>query len=204
MEIGALILMGGKNTRMGGIIKGLLTIEDETFLDRITRNIGCFSNVYLSLNKNFTSENIEQFRNKGFNPIVDIYDEIGPLGGIYSTLKECKEDYIFVTTCDMPFINKDFVNYLSSYLNKDTDIVLCYNSEKRLYPLGAIYSKKVIPIIDEMIEEKCYKLTRLIYASNYVEIPIKETPFSTEIFTNINTPDEYNFFIENYIKSNIL
>ncbi|MEG1409985.1 MAG: molybdenum cofactor guanylyltransferase [Terrisporobacter sp.] len=201
MEIGALILMGGKNTRMGGIVKGLLNIGEETFLDRIISNIGDFPNIYLSLNKNFTLKNIEEFENQGLNTIVDIYEEIGPLGGIYSTLKTCKEDYLFVTTCDMPFINNEFGNYLSSYLKENVDIVLCYNHEKRLYPLGAIYSKKVIPIIEEMIEEKCYKLTRLIYASNFVEISIEDTPFSPNIFTNINTPEEYNSFMENYIST---
>lgn len=202
MEIGVLILMGGKNTRMGGKVKGLLTIGGENFLDRITKNIGHFSNKYLSLNKNFTSESIEKFKSKGFNTIIDIYDEIGPLGGIYSTLKNCKEDYIFVTTCDMPFINKSFIEYLSDFLNEEVDIVLCNNEEGRLYPLGAIYSKRVIPIIEQMVEEKCYKLTRLIYASNYVNIAIEETNFSTEIFTNINTPNEYNSFIKNYINKN--
>ncbi|MEG0857782.1 MAG: molybdenum cofactor guanylyltransferase [Terrisporobacter sp.] len=192
--------MGGKNTRMSGIIKGLLNIGKETFLEKIINNIGYFPNIYLSVNKDFTPENIKKYEQSGLDIVVDLYDGIGPVGGIYSSLKKCKEDYLFVTTCDMPFINKEFVEYLSSFLDDSVDIVLCHNEDKRLYPLGAIYSKRVIPTIEEMVDEKCYKLTRLIYDSNYIEIPIDETPFSSEIFTNINTPEEYNLFLEKHSK----
>lgn len=201
MEIGALILMGGKNTRMGGFIKGLLNIGKVTFLEKIISNIGYFPSIYLSLNNNFTPEDIKTYEEMGLTIVVDIYEDIGPMGGIYSSLKKCKEDYLFVTTCDMPFINKEFIEYLSSYLKDGVDVVTCYNEEKKLYPLGAIYSKRIIPIIEEKVKEKSYKLTGLIYSSNHVEISIEEIPFSSEIFTNINTPEEYMLFIENNVNT---
>ena len=91
MNIGALILMGGKNSRMGGNIKGLLQIEDVTFLERIISVLKDFDNIYLSVNKAFSSEEIKRYEEKGLTVIVDLYDDIGPMGGIYSSLKKCNE-----------------------------------------------------------------------------------------------------------------
>lgn len=197
MDIGALILMGGKNTRMNGFVKGLLNIEGVTFLEKIISNMEDFQNIYLSLNNKISYENIPSIQNMNITIVVDIYEEIGPIGGIYSALKQCKEEYLFVTACDMPFIDKSFINYLKQYLKEDVDVVLCYDKENRIYPLGAIYSKKMLPMIEAMIKENNYKLAKLIYASNYISVCIEDTPFSAEIFTNINTYEDYKKFIDN-------
>ena len=173
-----LILMGGKNTRMGGFVKGLLNAGNETFLERILNNIGSFQNIYLSLNNNFTQEDIKKYESMNLKVVLDIYDDIGPIGGIYSALKKCKEDYLFVTTCDMPYINRDFIEYLNSYIDDNIDVVFCRDKSDRLYPLAAIYSKKVIPIIEDMIKYKEYKLSKLIFASKYVSILVEDMPFS--------------------------
>ena len=78
----------------------------------------------------------------GLSVIVDIYDDIGPMGGMYSSLKNCKEDYLFITACDMPFINKALINKLQANMKNNIDVVL-FSKNKLLYPLGAIYFSKM-------------------------------------------------------------
>lgn len=197
MNIGALILMGGKNTRMNGFLKGLLDIKGITFLEKIINDMDDFENIYLSLNNKISPQSICSILDRNINIVIDIYEEIGPLGGIYSALKQCKEEYLFVTACDMPFIDKSFINYLKQYIKNDVDVVLCHDKEKRLYPLGAIYSKRTLSIIEKIIKENNYKLSELIYASNYISICIEDTPFSSEIFSNINTYEDYKTLIGN-------
>ena len=67
-----------------------------------------------------------------------------------------------------------------------------YDKNNKLYPLGAIYSKNVLPIIEEMIEKKYYKLSYLIEKSNFVKINIEDTDIELETLSNINTPQEYD------------
>ena len=122
----------------------------------------------------------------------DIYKEIGPLGGIYSSLLNCKEEYLFITACDMPFITKKNIKELCDNIDKDIDIAVFCDKDERLYPLCAIYSKKVIPIIEEMIKQKNYKLSYLIDKSNFVKINIEDTDIELETLSNINTPQEYD------------
>ena len=72
-----------------------------------------------------------------------------------------------------------------------------YDKNNKLYPLGAIYSKNVLPIIEEMIEKKYYKLSYLIEKSNFVKINIEKTDIPLKVLSNINTLQEYDLFINN-------
>lgn len=191
--------MGGKNSRMGGNVKGFLKINDVTFLEKIISGLEDFSNVYLSVNKKFSSQEIKAFEDMGLTVIVDMYDDIGPMGGMYSSLKNCKEDYLFITACDMPYINKDLINELKANVKENTDVVL-FSKNKLLYPLGAIYSKSLIPFMEELIVKEEYKPLKLIRNSNFIELPLENTNFSEEAFRNINTPEEYYELIKYYNK----
>ena len=197
MDIGALILMGGKNSRMNGNVKGLLKIKNSTFLEKIQETLNDFSSIYLYINDKFSKEQKQHFENMGFKIIEDIYKEIGPLGGIYSSLLNCKEEYLFITACDMPFITKNSIEVLCNKVDKNTDGVVFYDKNNKLYPLGAIYSKNVLPIIEEMIEKKYYKLSYLIEKSNFVKINIEKTDIPLKVLSNINTLQEYDLFINN-------
>ena len=197
MDIGALILMGGKNSRMNGNVKGLLKIKNSTFLEKIQETLNDFSSIYLSINDKFSKEQKQNFENMGFKIIEDIYKEIGPLGGIYSSLLNCKEEYLFITACDMPFITKNSIEVLCNKVDKNTDGVVFYDKNNKLYPLGAIYSKNVLPIIEEMIEKKYYKLSYLIEKSNFVKINIEKPDIPLKVLSNINTLQEYDLFINN-------
>ena len=189
--------MGGKNSRMNGNVKGLLKIRNTTFLEKIQETLNDFSSIYLSINDKFSEEQKQNFENMGFKIIEDIYKEIGPLGGIYSSLLNCKEEYLFITACDMPFITKNSIEVLCNKVDKNTDGVVFYDKNNKLYPLGAIYSKNVLPIIEEMIEKKYYKLSYLIEKSNFVKINIEKTDIPLKVLSNINTLQEYDLFINN-------
>ena len=197
MDIGALILMGGKNSRMNGNVKGLLKIKNSTFLEKIQETLNDFSSIYLSINDKFSKNQKQEFEKMGFKLIEDIYKEIGPLGGIYSSLLNCKEEYLFITACDMPFITKNSIEVLCNKVDKNTDGVVFYDKNNKLYPLGAIYSKNVLPIIEEMIEKKYYKLSYLIEKGNFVKINIEKTDIPLKVLSNINTLQEYDLFINN-------
>lgn len=189
--------MGGKNSRMNGNVKGLLKIKNSTFLEKIQETLNDFSSIYLSINDKFSKEQKQNFENMGFKIIEDIYKEIGPLGGIYSSLLNCKEEYLFITACDMPFITKNSIEVLCNKVDKNTDGVVFYDKNNKLYPLGAIYSKNVLPIIEEMIEKKYYKLSYLVEKSNFVKINIEKTDIPLKVLSNINTLQEYDLFINN-------
>ena len=99
----------------------------------------------------------------------------------------------------MPFINKELINELQANMKNNIDIVL-FSKNRLLYPLGAIYSKNVIPYMKELIDNKEYKPLKLIRNSNFVELLLEDTDLSDDVFKNINTPEEYEQLIKCYNK----
>lgn len=185
LKIASLILMGGQNKRMQGQHKAFLTLNNQTFLEIITETLSSFAPIYLSVNDQ------TKFSQLHWPLIQDQYEAIGPLGGIYSALKTVPEDYLFVTACDMPFLTKSFANYLVSKLTPASHGIFIQNSEGFCYPLGAIYSKAMLPYMEQMLQTQCYRLQQLIKHSTVDLLPIEEIPFDPMLFTNVNTPNDY-------------
>ena len=57
--------MGGKNSRMNGNVKGLLKLNNMTFLEKIKETLDDFSSIYLSINDKFSKESKTRIRKNG-------------------------------------------------------------------------------------------------------------------------------------------
>ena len=186
MEICALVLAGGKSSRMNGNNKAFLKYQDKTFIENILEVLKKFNKIYISV------DNIEKYNYLNYELMEDKYKEIGPIGGIYSALSEIHEEYVFITACDMPKISERIIEILRRNLNKDDKCIVFKDENERIYPLGGIYSKECLPFIEKMIYSKNYKLTDLVKYVNGKTISLKDVGLHKEELLNINTPNEYN------------
>lgn len=186
MDIGALVLAGGKSRRMNGNNKAFLEFENKNFIESITDQLISFHNIYISV------DDKEKYKALNFTLVEDMCKDIGPIGGIYSALKSIEEKYVFVTACDMPKIKKEFIEFLCDSITEDVECIVTQDEKGRIYPLGGIYSKDLIGKIEDMIDEKDYKLVHLIKRANSKIIPLCETNFNESILDNINDLNDYN------------
>ena len=74
---GVVILAGGRSRRMG-TCKALLTIEGETMLSRLTRQLDDFQEKLLSTNTPALAEGLP------LTPVPDFYPGAGPLAGLHA------------------------------------------------------------------------------------------------------------------------
>lgn len=192
MEICALVLAGGKSSRMNGNNKAFLKYKNNTFIENIISELGEFNKIYISV------DNIEKYKSLNYELIEDEFKEIGPIGGIYSALRTMHEDYVFVTACDMPKIKKRVIEVLLNNIEHDDKCIVFKDEEGRIYPLGGVYSKKCLPIIKEMIDNHNYKLQNLVKKLDGKVLSISECDLDDELFINVNNPEEY----ENLNKNN--
>lgn len=186
MDIGALVLAGGKSRRMNEKNKAFLEFEDKSFIGMITDQLTGFHNIYISV------DDKEKYKALNFILVEDMHKDIGPIGGIYSALKLIEEKYVFVTACDMPKIKKEFIECLCEFIAEDVECIVTQDEEGRINPLAGIYSKHLIDKIEKMIEEKDYKLVNLICKAKSIIIPLSETNFNESILDNINDTNDYN------------
>ena len=177
-----IILSGGKNTRMG-TNKAFLEIEGERLIDRTTRIFNdIFQEVILS-----TNSPLDYLDHDGII-VTDIIQNKGSLGGIYTGLFFSSHEHAFVSACDMPFLNKNFIAYMIERA-QGYDIVVP-KSPDGLQPLHAIYSRRCLPAIKKLIDSGNLKITGFYRGLKILEIRediIKTYDPEGKMFMNVNT-----------------
>ncbi len=178
------VLAGGDSKRMFQN-KANMIYKNKTFFENIYDEISKEYKVILSHNS------YEKYKNYNVEKIEDLLEGVGPLGGIYSSLKLLNSDNIFFIPCDTPNIKVEFLDYLSNYINKDVDAIVPVDRLGKKFPTVAIYNKKILPKIEEAIANKNYKLISLLNNINTKYVKLEYTIFNDEILSNINTKKYY-------------
>jgi len=115
--------------------------------------------------------------------ITDVVKGKGPLGGIYSGLLYSDFPYSMCVACDMPFLDGKLIAYMKEEI-KDEDMLIPRSKVGRqpftfgklrasdvdttspsmlgLHPLHAIYSKRCIPFIEELLNHNKLKISELL------------------------------------------
>ncbi|MBW8331435.1 MAG: molybdenum cofactor guanylyltransferase [Prolixibacteraceae bacterium] len=183
-DISGFILAGGKSNRMG-TDKALLLVQEETLLIRIKNLIGPFcKTVEISGYKSDYSDfNIKM--------IPDLYPGIGPVSGLISTLKHSSTEWNLLVSVDTPFINKELIQSLITQIGEFDCIIPEHDGG--MEPLIGLYNRKILPQLEEVINQGDYKLQRLVAKLNtrYLDCRplIQKYP---RLFFNINRPEDYN------------
>ncbi|MBR6897722.1 MAG: molybdopterin-guanine dinucleotide biosynthesis protein B [Lachnospiraceae bacterium] len=177
------IIAGGKSSRMGRN-KALLKLENETIIRRTVKELGGFSEVLISAAKKGEYESL------GTGMVYDEHTDIGPIEGIYQVLKAAKSDYVFICAADMPFVKKELVDYLIQFISGDYDCIVIAD-EEHIHPLCAIYSKRALPALEEMIEAGEYRIRRLFKRVNTKFVSLGLSCFDKKVVKNVNTRAEY-------------
>ena len=189
-NITGVILGGGQSRRMGRD-KRRLHWEGEPFLDRVCRLMNSLFDEILVV----TAQEDYDCSQLPVRLVTDKIPEKGSLGGLYTGLIEAKNLLTFVVACDMPFLIKESIARVCLGPPSDITVVKLSNG---LQPLHARYSKRCIPVIEQMIHEGDLKIQDLVSCSGLKVKIIEETlfddidPFRLS-FGNINTPADLEF-----------
>lgn len=180
------ILAGGKSSRMGSD-KAKLLYEGIPFVKKIADELSGFDQIILSTA--YESKN-DEIRLPRVKTVSDSIPDCGPIEGIRQVLKASRNDFVFFCATDMPLLSKKLPEYISSFISSDYNCYVLTYSE-RPQPLCAIYSKKLLPIIEENIKKKDFKLSHIFDSARTKYIPIELSALNAETIININTKEEY-------------
>ena len=190
----AVILAGGKSTRMG-FDKQLLKINERRLIDSLRRKLRLlFDEIIVVTNK---SEYYLGFSDK---ITKDIIVGKGPLSGIHAGLSEASSQYVYFIACDMPNINLDYIRYMKEQI-EDLDVKACLTRYGYwIEPFNAFYSKDMIGDIKEHITQNRRSVNSLLskLTVHYIEEK-KAREFSPnwDMFLNLNTKEE----LDDYLKT---
>lgn len=181
-----IILAGGRAGRMGGINKAFIEVGGERLIDRTLRIYRrLFREIIISTNSPL------EYLEFDARIVTDIYKGKGPLGGIHAGLVHAAGEHAFVTACDMPCLQEDFIGHMMAAAG-GYDIVVPV-SARGFESLHAVYSRKCLPVIESQIERGELKVSRLFGKFRTREISgdeIRRFDPEGRIFANINRPDD--------------
>jgi len=183
----ALILAGGKNRRFGDL-KSFIKINSRSIIDtniELLRNI--FTEVILSTN------DPEKYFYLGVPMVGDIMKDKGPMSGILTTLMLNDVQTVFVTACDMPFIQVDLIHFMKRRWTSSFHAAIPV-FQGNPQPLFGIYSKKVAAVMETSIRNNMNSLRDFLHEINVLYIrekEVKEYDPEGKSFININTEDDF-------------
>jgi molybdopterin-guanine dinucleotide biosynthesis protein A/molybdopterin converting factor small subunit len=185
-DVSAIILGGGKSSRMGRP-KALLLFDGEPLIVHIARALeSLFSDIVIVA---APGQELPAL------PVTLVRDEVayqGPVGGIYYGLRAASGEIGFVTSCDVPFLSLPLISFLISQI-ADYDVVVPYWQE-RLQPLHAVYRRSVVPLLQEQLERgelRPISLYKKVRTREVHEDEIRGFDPDGMSFLNMNTPEDY-------------
>jgi len=186
-DVTGVLLAGGKSRRMGED-KRVILVGQRTLFERSCAVLcDVFEHVCVVIAQDSQSLQADV-------PVVrDLLPDCGSLGGLYTGLRWAKTQHIFLTACDMPFLNPDVVRYMVQ-LKDQADIVIG-RWATRLQPTHAVYGRGCLPVIEEMINLHNKKIHSMIDHSALrvrviAEVEIRQIDHDGRSMFNVNTPSD--------------
>ena len=144
MNFSAVILAGGKSSRMGRD-KAALEFAGKTLLERqvdLARSVGA-TTIFIS------GPPQQDDRRFGCPVLTDRFPDSGPLAGIERGLVECPSPFLLVLAVDMPLMSREVLQLLLTQGSESLGTVPCIKGQ--IEPLAALYPKKSAPLAGELL-----------------------------------------------------
>ena len=190
MITGAIVLCGGKSTRMG-TPKAALPFGPETMLQRVVRLLGTVVSriVVVAAQGQILPELPGE--------IIVARDERearGPLEGLRAGLKAlpARVDAAYVTSCDVPLLVTGFVERMIALLDGHDIVVM--EIDGFAHPLSAVYRRGVLPQVEALLAADRLRPAFLFDAVDTRRVRLEEVQaLDPELRTlrNLNTREDY-------------
>jgi molybdenum cofactor guanylyltransferase len=187
IDVTGVLLAGGKSRRMGKD-KRYLVVGEQTLLERglgVLRSI--FQKVLVVIAQDSPPLGVDAI------VVRDLVPDCGSLGGLYTGLTQATTPFIFVVSCDMPFLDPAVIAQFTSR-RATADIVMA-KLAVRLHPIHALYGKRCLPVVEQMIRARQLKIQEMVSHPSLLVQYVTETDLLTidpsgRSFHNVNTPED--------------
>ena len=184
MVISAIILAGGRATRMGGMDKGLIQFRDQPLIQHaISRLRPQVDEILINSNRE-----IAQYETFGFKVLQDENSEfLGPLSGMLLGLKHATHDLVLSVPCDSPLLPLNLAERLyNGMLGSLTDIAVA-SSDDNAHPVFCLMKKSILHSLEAFLDAGERKVSAWQKSQAYCEVDFSDC---ANAFVNLNTLEE--------------
>jgi molybdenum cofactor guanylyltransferase len=186
IKISALILSGGRATRMNGVDKGLVLLQQKPLIAHVIARLQPqVDEIFINANREITT--YEAF---GLPVLKDENDQetlekfIGPLAGFELGLKHAKHDYVLTVPCDSPILPLDLVERLYNGMAANRADIAVASSDNNTHPVFCLMKKSVLPSLTDYLANGERKVSTWQKSQKYMEVDFSDC---NEAFVNLNT-----------------
>lgn len=189
IDIPAVILAGGKSSRMGKD-KALLPFAQYSSLCEYQYNKlqELFSKVYISTKEdkfNFIKEKQELF--------FDTSEISSPMVALSAILENIKTQKFFLITVDTPLVSlKTMQELIDTQRKSNKKVTIAKDISGKVHNLCGVFNTDIKDIVKESLEKDIHKISYLLEKAGYETILFD----TTDEFLNLNTQEEYKKAIE--------
>ena len=182
--ITAVILAGGRATRMGGVDKGLMLFHGKSLImhaiERLTPQV---TEIVINANRE-----LQEYRSLGLNLLQDQHPGfIGPLAGFAVGLNFTKRDYLLTVPCDSPLLPLNLAERLFDALQTTDAEIAVASTNGNTHPVFCLCKSSVLPSLERFIASGERKVSAWQTSLRYTEVDFSDY---ANAFTNINTPED--------------
>ncbi|MBN2168907.1 MAG: molybdenum cofactor guanylyltransferase [Actinobacteria bacterium] len=182
------ILAGGTSKRMPGD-KAFMEISGRRVIDiELDVMEGLFEEILIVGNKE-RMEILSIYERTGVRILEETVRGKGAIGGLLSGLQLSASSEVFIAGCDMPFMNRKAVEYITGSL--PGYLAAVPSTPEGLEPLHAAYRKECADIIAEQLDLGDLKISDLFDRVSVNYIPwevLRDFDPSGRLLFNINSP----------------
>ena len=194
-----IILCGGQSRRMGRD-KGSMIIQDKPMIKHILSTLNHqIDEAIIVLNDKTRIGRYSEFINpeEYSYTITFLEDKIknkGPMPGIMTGLEQIKSDYALILPCDSPYVSENYIKTIFSEFDENYQAIVPFHDEqnklKTSEPLHSIYTKNIIPEIEELVNEDVLHIKGLIEKIDVKFVLIDNKKIEKKEFRNLNRPED--------------
>lgn len=186
-SITAIVLAGGRGSRMGGTDKGLQNFNGAPLalhaLMRVSSQVG-----YSMINAN---RNLSAYESFGAEVWPDGNDEFaGPLSGFVVGLEHCETAYLLTVPCDTPFFPQDLASRLLQALEADQADIAMAAQGGHTQPVFCLIKREMLESLLAFMQGGGRKIDAWTTAVNTVIVNFDAPTDDPRAFINANTPEE--------------
>lgn len=192
-QITAVVLAGGRGSRMGGVDKGLQNFNGtplalHTLLRLQMQSGGLVGEVMVNANRNLAA--YEAFGVPVWPDTVG--DFPGPLAGFLTALERCETPYLLTTPCDSPLFPLDLAERLASALVREgAEIAMAAAPEDddqlRAQPVFSLIHTDLLASLAVFVQGGGRKIDAWTGQHQTVLVPFNQPGDDPKAFFNANT-----------------
>lgn len=192
-QITAMVLAGGRGSRMGGLDKGLQNFNGtplalHTLLRLQMQEGGLIGDLMINANRNLGAY-------EAFGAPVwpdSLTDYAGPLAGFMTGLERCETPWLLTVPCDTPLFPPDLASRLAQAFEEDsTDIAMAAAREEdgqiRAQPVFCLMRVTLLESLVAFTQSGGRKIDRWTGEHRTVLVPFDQPGDDPRAFCNTNT-----------------